>query len=209
MPFVPAEWHGKLGIMALMTYAGEPDGGRPVLAPFRALAEPIADMLRPDALRRDVPARGPELPPDRDVAHVLHGRRGPGDGATHRRPAPGAHDGHGPDDGRGPAPGAGWRGRAGARRRHRLRPPRRPDHGQCRGPGHDADDLPAHVPWVESLVDDLRGDDPRAYVNFLADEGPERVHAAYPGATWDRLVAIKRRYDPDNLFHRNQNVPPA
>jgi FAD/FMN-containing dehydrogenase len=73
----------------------------------------------------------------------------------------------------------------------------------------DADDLPAHVPWVESLVDDLRGDDPRAYVNFLADEGPERVHAAYPGATWDRLVAIKRRYDPDNLFHRNQNVPPA
>jgi FAD/FMN-containing dehydrogenase len=45
-------------------------------------------------------------------------------------------------------------------------------------------------------------------VNFMADEGPERVHEAYPGATWDRLVALKRRYDPENLFHRNQNVPP-
>jgi FAD/FMN-containing dehydrogenase len=63
--------------------------------------------------------------------------------------------------------------------------------------------------WVESLTDDLRGDDHAAYVNFLSDEGPERVHDAYPGATWDRLAAIKRRYDPDNVFHRNQNVPPA
>ena len=37
----------------------------------------------------------------------------------------------------------------------------------------------------------------------------ERVRAAYPGATWDRLAAIKRRYDPENLFRRNQNVPPS
>jgi len=47
------------------------------------------------------------------------------------------------------------------------------------------------------------------YVNFLADEGPDRVRAAYPGATWDRLTEVKTRYDPTNLFHRNQNVPPA
>jgi FAD/FMN-containing dehydrogenase len=47
-----------------------------------------------------------------------------------------------------------------------------------------------------------------AYVNFLADE-PQRIRDAYPGRTWDRLAAIKRRYDPDNLFHRNQNIPPA
>ncbi len=46
-------------------------------------------------------------------------------------------------------------------------------------------------------------------MNFVTDEGPERVHDAYPGATWDRLASIKRRYDPDNVFHRNQNVPPA
>ncbi len=49
---------------------------------------------------------------------------------------------------------------------------------------------------------------PSAYVNFLADEGEARVHAAYPGPTWDRLVEVKGRYDPTNLFHLNQNIPP-
>ena len=40
-------------------------------------------------------------------------------------------------------------------------------------------------------------------------KGPARVRQAYPGKTYDRLVAIKRRYDPTNLFHRNQNIPPG
>jgi FAD/FMN-containing dehydrogenase len=51
--------------------------------------------------------------------------------------------------------------------------------------------------------------DSGAYVNFLGDEGEARVRAAYPGATWRRLVAIKERYDPTNLFRNNQNVAPA
>jgi FAD/FMN-containing dehydrogenase len=55
---------------------------------------------------------------------------------------------------------------------------------------------------------DLQQDDRGAYVNFLVDE-PERVRAAYPGATYDRLARIKARYDPDNLFRMNQNIPPA
>jgi FAD/FMN-containing dehydrogenase len=50
---------------------------------------------------------------------------------------------------------------------------------------------------------------PAAYVNFLSLEGPDRVRAAYPGATWERLAAIKQRYDPENLFRLNQNIPPA
>jgi FAD/FMN-containing dehydrogenase len=47
------------------------------------------------------------------------------------------------------------------------------------------------------------------YVNFVGHEGPARVRDAYPGATWDRLAAIKRAYDPGNLFRGNQNIPPA
>jgi FAD/FMN-containing dehydrogenase len=47
------------------------------------------------------------------------------------------------------------------------------------------------------------------YVNFIGDEGEARVHDAYPGPTWERLAAIKARYDPSNLFHRNQNIPPT
>ncbi len=50
---------------------------------------------------------------------------------------------------------------------------------------------------------------PGAYVNFVDDEGEERVRAAYPGVTWDRLVAVKSRYDPDNVFRLNQNIPPS
>ena len=47
-----------------------------------------------------------------------------------------------------------------------------------------------------------------AYVNFMMDEGPDRVRASYAG-NYDRLTRIKRRYDPENVFHINQNIPPA
>jgi FAD/FMN-containing dehydrogenase len=66
-----------------------------------------------------------------------------------------------------------------------------------------------YEPWVAAFVKALTQRDTGAYVNFLGDEGTDRIRAAYPGPTWDRLRAIKRRYDPDNLFRLNQNIPPA
>src|SRR5438034_1334143 len=60
-----------------------------------------------------------------------------------------------------------------------------------------------------ALAPPLRQDDAGAYVNFLVDEGEARIREAYPGPTWDRLAAIKARYDPTNLFRLNQNIPPA
>jgi FAD/FMN-containing dehydrogenase len=47
------------------------------------------------------------------------------------------------------------------------------------------------------------------YVNNLGTEGAERVKAAYAPATYERLVALKDAYDPDNVFHLNQNVAPS
>jgi FAD/FMN-containing dehydrogenase len=47
------------------------------------------------------------------------------------------------------------------------------------------------------------------YVNFLGEEGEERIKAAYAPATYERLAALKRRYDPTNLFRHNQNITPA
>jgi len=47
-----------------------------------------------------------------------------------------------------------------------------------------------------------------AYVNFLMDEGRDRVKASYRG-NYDRLVQVKNRYDPDNTFHINQNIRPT
>lgn len=73
----------------------------------------------------------------------------------------------------------------------------------------DPDDAAVHQAWVTGLAKELQQGDSAAYVNFLGDEGDARIHEAYPGATWDRLAAIKARYDPGNVFRRNQNIPPA
>jgi FAD/FMN-containing dehydrogenase len=46
-------------------------------------------------------------------------------------------------------------------------------------------------------------------VNFLGDEGRDRVRAAYGEETYARLVTLKDRYDPDNFFRLNQNIEPS
>ena len=47
------------------------------------------------------------------------------------------------------------------------------------------------------------------YVNFLADEGPEQVESAYGARAYGTLAAVKRAYDPDNVFRTNHNIRPA
>ena len=73
----------------------------------------------------------------------------------------------------------------------------------------DPDGLPAHEAWAAGLAADLGRFGSGCYVNFMADEGPSAVAKAYPPDTWSRLRDVKRRYDPDNLFRLNQNIPPA
>ena len=65
-----------------------------------------------------------------------------------------------------------------------------------------------HETWVTNFENAIRQSDHGAYVNFLGVEGAQRIRAAYPGATWEKLVAIKKRYDPTNLFRLNQNISP-
>jgi FAD/FMN-containing dehydrogenase len=62
--------------------------------------------------------------------------------------------------------------------------------------------------WVAAFAKALHQGNDGAYVAFLGDEGAPRVRAAYPSSTWQRLAAIKSRYDPSNLFRLNQNVAP-
>jgi FAD/FMN-containing dehydrogenase len=67
-----------------------------------------------------------------------------------------------------------------------------------------------HVQWARECFDALgSAASGRAYVNFLADEGQERVRAAYGAGKYARLVDVKRRYDPENVFRHNQNIDPA
>jgi FAD/FMN-containing dehydrogenase len=63
--------------------------------------------------------------------------------------------------------------------------------------------------WVRDFWDALAPYHRGVYVNFLMDEGEERVRQAYGPAKYDRLRALKRRYDPDNVFRLNQNIAPG
>jgi FAD/FMN-containing dehydrogenase len=73
----------------------------------------------------------------------------------------------------------------------------------------DAGEKDAHDAWVDGLANSLGKDGAGGYVGFLGEEDEATIRAAYPGAIWDRLRQLKRRYDPDNLFHLNHNIPPA
>jgi FAD/FMN-containing dehydrogenase len=66
-----------------------------------------------------------------------------------------------------------------------------------------------HLARAEQLWQALSPYTEGVYVNFLMDEGEQRVHQAYPPATHARLAALKQRYDPTNLFRLNQNIVPG
>ncbi len=71
-----------------------------------------------------------------------------------------------------------------------------------------SEDRAVHAAWTQALWEKVRHEGAGVYVNFLENEGEERIHQAYPPLTYARLAKIKRYYDPENLFRFNQNVPP-
>ena len=205
MPFVPEEAHGKLVIMALMTYAGDPEAGQGALAPFRALAEPIADLLRPMPYPEVYPPEDEEYHPlatartmfvdtiGRAEAETILEHLGTSTammGVAQLRTLGGAMA-------RVPADATAFAHRQSKIMVNVAALYERPD------------EIAVHGPWVDAFAAALRQGDDGAYVNFLGDEGEARIRAAYPGSTWDRLRQIKARYDPTNLFRLNQNIPPA
>ena len=205
MPFVPAEHHGRLIIMALLVYAGATEAGERAVAPFRALATPIVDMLRPMPYPEIYPAEDDSYHPtavartmfvdaiDRSVAETIVDRLEASDASmrvAQLRVLGGAMA-------RVPADATAFAHRA-SRIIVNVA-------AFYEGP----EDRTVREAWVSDFAAALRQGDGGAYVNFLGDEGEARVRDAYPGGTWDRLAAIKRRYDPNNLFRLNQNIPPA
>jgi FAD/FMN-containing dehydrogenase len=205
LPFLPDEHHGELVVMALVAYAGEVEAGERAIARLRALAEPIADMVRPMSYPEMYPPEEEEYRPVAVSKTMFLDSLGLGaaetileaiqassammavtqirvlGGAMARVPAHATAFAH--RDGRIMANVAALY-------------------------QHPEERL-EHQTWVNALAGALDQGDAAAYVGFLGDEGEERVRAAYPGATWDRLREIKRQYDPDNVFRLNQNIPPA
>ncbi|MEN8141676.1 MAG: FAD-binding oxidoreductase [Thermodesulfobacteriota bacterium] len=73
----------------------------------------------------------------------------------------------------------------------------------------DVDDDERCLAWARAIHGATEAFAQGVYVNFLSDEGESRVKAAYSQEVWDRLVALKSKYDPDNIFRMNQNIKPA
>ena len=204
MPFVPESVHGELVIFSLVCWSGPVDEADAALAPIRAAATPIADMLQPQGYPAMYGPEDPDYHPlavartlfmdevDANDARVMLEQLRVSDApmrVVQLRPLGGAMARVAND-----ATAFGHRDRAVLANVAAF----------YAGP----EDVDAKTTWVEGLTEALR-DGTAAYVNFISDEGPARVHDAYPRPTHDRLAAIKRRYDPDNVFKRNQNVAPA
>ena len=205
MPMVPEEHHGSLVVLAFMAYAGDATSGERAMAPFRALAEPLVDMVQPMPYPQMYPPEDDSYHPtpvghtmfldmlDRDAAATIVHFLASSDAsmrAAQLRVLGGAMARVAPD------------ATAFAHRSSRIM-------AMLVAFYDGPDDRPARQAWVDDFAAAMQQTDRGAYVNFLENEGPERVRAAYPGPTWDRLVEIKARYDPTNLFRLNQNVPPA
>jgi FAD/FMN-containing dehydrogenase len=205
MPFVPEELHGSLVIFGMLAYAGPDEDAERALAPFRALAEPIADMVKPSPYPEMYPPEDPDYHPtavartllmdrvDHDVAALIVERLEASDASmrvVQLRVLGGAMA-------RVPADATAFA--------HRTSRILTNVAAFYEGP----DDRAVRKEEVDRLTAELTQSDRGAYVNFVGDEGEAGVRAAYPGATYDRLAEIKGRYDPTNLFRLNQNVPPA
>jgi FAD binding domain-containing protein/berberine-like enzyme len=205
MPFLPPEAHGKLVLMALMAYAGDGEQGQEVVNRFRALATPIADLIRPMSY--------PEIyAPEQEDYHPVAVQKtmfvngvGPAKAETiverigsstatmavaQLRVLGGAMA-RVPND-----------ATAFAHRESRMMAN---IVALYDGPGERAE----QAAWVDDLSGRLEDGDSGAYVGFLGGDGEDRVRAAYPGATYERLAKVKATYDPDNVFRHNQNIKPA
>jgi FAD/FMN-containing dehydrogenase len=205
LPFLPAEQHGRLVVLAFLVHAGAPEDGERAVASFRRLATPVADLVRPMPYPAIYPPEEEGYHPtavartmflervDRDVAATIVECLQASD-ATMRvaqlRVLGGAMA-------RVPVDATAF-----AHRRSRIMANLAAFYD---GPADQA----VRQDWVADFAAAVQQGDTGAYVGFLGDEGEARVRQAYPGSTWDRLAAVKARYDPTNLFRLNENVPPA
>ena len=204
MPFLPEETVGSVVILAMIGYAGDEEAGQRAVAPFRALAEPLADFVKAGSYAEMFPPEDPDYHPtaaalnmhldrvDRDVAATIVEFLEKSDApmrVAQLRVLGGAMA-------RVPADATAY-----AHRSSRIMV-------NLAAFYEGAEDRAAKEAWVREFAAAIDQGDRAVYANFLADEGPQRVRDAYPGATWDRLVELKRRYDPTNLFRLNQNVTP-
>jgi FAD/FMN-containing dehydrogenase len=206
LPFIPADRHGETFIIMVTCWAGPVEEGEGALKPIHDAAPVVAehvgpmpyaalnaafDALYPPGLQHYWKANfASELTDDAIEAHLEHGPKVPDVSSTmHIYPINGAAQRVAPD-----ATAFGHRDAAFAT--------------VVAGMWPDPTKNDANVKWVRDYSDAIAPhSDEGGYINFMSGDDEGRVSANY-GVNYDRLVKVKREYDPDNLFHMNQNIKP-
>jgi len=207
LPIIPEELHGQPVVMVVPCWVGDVDAGEAFLKPLREFGPPVADVCVQKPYLAHQAMLDPSFPPGRwyyfkscDVAEltdeiidvtVEHSLQIQSPltsfpiwqmgGAVAR-----VGDGETAFNGR----GAGFTYNIGA----------------CTA---GSEGFEAERDWVRNFWSALEPWHQGVYVNFLGDEGADRIRDAYGADKYDRLQALKRKYDPDNFFRINQNISPA
>lgn len=209
-PFVPQELHLQPVVGIVVCWTGDPAEGERVLAPIREVAQPVIDMVQPmpyTALQSMLDAGAPpgtraymkaEFLDELDDAVIAklaaHGARRAGPLAQLLlEPMGGAIARVGEHD--------TALGRRDVRWCY---------HALALWTEPEEEAQEAHISWARALADDLRPHiTAGVYLNFTSDGGEDRIRSTYGPEKYARLVALKDRYDPSNLFRLNQNVRPS
>jgi FAD/FMN-containing dehydrogenase len=209
-PFVPPEMHFKPITGVILCWSGSPEEGEKVIAPIREVAQPVMDMVGPmpyAALQGMLDGGGPkgiraymkaefmpELTDDAIAELVQHGSDRPSPTTQLLlEPLGGAIAKVSDDDsalGRRDVP---WC-------YHAL--------AMWMEPDQETEDT--HRAWAAELSEGMRlHTTPGGYLNYTSDQGEQRVRETFGPEKYARLVALKDRYDPSNLFRLNQNIKPS
>jgi FAD/FMN-containing dehydrogenase len=206
LPFIPEDRVGEPFIVLVACWAGPMEEAEHALQPIRDVAPAVAELATPMPYPALASAFDDLLPPglqqywkanfskeltDRGIeAHLEHGPKVPTVNATmHLYSINGAVSRVAPD-----ATAFAYRDSTFA--------------SVIAGAWPDPADNEKNIKWVRDYSDATAPESEEGgYIGFMAEDDQGRIKANYKG-NYDRLVQIKRKYDPDNLFHLNQNIKP-
>ncbi|HEY7491973.1 MAG TPA: FAD-binding oxidoreductase [Candidatus Tectomicrobia bacterium] len=207
-PFLPAHIHGRAVVIIAVCYAGGVAEGEQVLKPLRAFGAPLVDLIRPTPYTAHQGMFDASVPHglryywkseylqalsneaiDTLVAHAW------------QAPSPTSYTIMFQLGGAIQHLGAAATAFEDRHAQHAL---------NINGVWSEPQATEAHIQWTRAFWEAMRPfSTGRVYVNFLGDEGADRVKAAYGAEKYARLVALKNTYDPTNMFRLNQNIGPT